>query len=170
MATPLVSVVGRHNTGKTTLIEGLVARLKAKGLRVAVLKHTRGDFTVDRAGTDTWRHAQAGADVVAIVGPTGAAVMESWEQEPDLDAILRRLPADLDLIVVEGYKSLPLPKIVVCGQAADEAKAYIGPVVAMVSQEPLPDSDKTPCVTPDDIDGLLRVLIAGGYVPAGVAE
>ena len=117
--TPVVTVVGWHDAGKTLLVELLVAELKRRGVRMAVIKHTRGRFDVDREGTDTWRFARAGSDVVGIVGPQGLALIERTERELALADVLGRLPSDLDLVIVEGYKSLPLPKIVVRGDEGE---------------------------------------------------
>jgi len=164
MTTMLVSVVGRHNAGKTALIERLVVRLKSRGLRVAVLKHTRGEFDLDTEGTDTWRHAQAGADVVAIAGPKGGAIIECWQREQSLEEILRRFPRDLDLVIVEGYKAMPLPKIVVCRDAREELRGYGGRILAVVTSEPIWTGVEAPCLAPDDIDGLLRVLGEQGFL------
>ncbi len=118
--TRVVTVVGWHNAGKTVFVEMLVAELKRRGVRLAVIKHTRSRFDVDREGTDTWRFARAGGDVVGIVGPQGLALMERTEREPLVNEVLARLPRDLDLVILEGYKSLPLPKIVIHG-SGDES-------------------------------------------------
>jgi molybdopterin-guanine dinucleotide biosynthesis protein MobB len=130
--TPFVTVVGWHNAGKTLFIERLVEELKERGLRVGVLKHAGSHITMDREGTDTWRFARAGADVVAIAGPGQFAYIERSAEELLLEEALARLPKGLDLVLVEGYKSLPLPKIVVQRDEAEPAITGPGEVLATV--------------------------------------
>ncbi len=68
-------VAASSNSGKTTLIEKIVTILKARGLRVAVIKHTSSGFDLDKPGKDSWRFQQAGADAVILVGPEQVALM-----------------------------------------------------------------------------------------------
>lgn len=108
---PVVSIVARHsNSGKTTLLEKLVCEAKKRGWRVAVVKHDAHDFDMDKPGKDSWRFAQAGADVVAISSPHKTAILETRELEQSLDEVLERLP-EVDLIFTEGYKHGNKPKI-----------------------------------------------------------
>ena len=75
---PVISIVGgKSNSGKTTLLEKLIREAKRRGWRVATLKHDGHGFEMDQPGKDTWRHAQAGADVVAISSPHKVAILES---------------------------------------------------------------------------------------------
>jgi len=117
---PVVSVVGYSNVGKTTLLEKLIAELKRRGYRVATIKHDRHGFDIDRPGKDTWRHAQAGSDLVVIAAPDRVAMIARTPEELSLDEILARLPVDVDIVLTEGYKQGDKPKIEVsraaCGQ------------------------------------------------------
>ncbi|TCP52389.1 molybdopterin-guanine dinucleotide biosynthesis protein MobB [Tumebacillus sp. BK434] len=108
-----VAVVGYKNTGKTTLVARLVAAFKADGLRVGTLKHEAGghDIPGDTPHSDTWQHRAAGADATLLVSPTQAVQREYYASEPPLEHFLAEL-ADLDLVLVEGWKSSDLPKIV----------------------------------------------------------
>ena len=115
--TPIVSVVGKSNAGKTTLLEKLIPELKHRGYRVAVIKHhAHGEFEVDQPGKDSWRHAQAGADVVVIASPVKVAQVQRATREPSLREIAARLTG-VDLILTEGYKRADTPKIEVSRQA-----------------------------------------------------
>lgn len=125
MAAPIISVVGWHDAGKTTFIECLVRELKRRGFRVATVKHSREDFELDRPGTDTFRYAQAGSDVVAISSQHKVAFVERREREMELEELIERLPKDLDLILLEGYKRAPTPKIEVVREGVGE-----GPIAA----------------------------------------
>jgi molybdopterin-guanine dinucleotide biosynthesis protein B len=91
MAIPMISVVGRSDTGKTTLLEKLIVELKQRGYRVATVKHDTHGFDIDQPGKDSWRHAQAGSDVVVISGPNRLALIEKREQEMTLDEIAGRV-------------------------------------------------------------------------------
>lgn len=107
---PVLSVVGKSNSGKTTLIEKLLAELKSRGCRVATVKHDVHGFDLDRPGKDTWRHAQAGADTVIISSPQKMALIKKVDQELTLDQVISYL-TDVDLIITEGYKRAGKPKI-----------------------------------------------------------
>ncbi len=113
---PAFSVVGKSNTGKTTLIEKLVPELKRRGYRVATVKHDVHGFEIDHEGKDTWRHRRAGADVVVIASPDRMAMIESLAGEPLLGDILARVRG-VDLIITEGFKRGPLPKLEVLRSA-----------------------------------------------------
>jgi molybdopterin-guanine dinucleotide biosynthesis protein MobB len=105
-------ISGWKNSGKTGLTERLVAELTARGYRVSTIKHAHHDFDIDKPGADSFRHRQAGATEVAIVSGKRFAIMHELrdEAEPTLDEILARL-APCDLVLVEGYKREPIPKI-----------------------------------------------------------
>ncbi|MSR36296.1 MAG: molybdopterin-guanine dinucleotide biosynthesis protein B [Gemmatimonadetes bacterium] len=118
-APPIVAVVGKKKSGKTTLVEGLVAELVRRGRRVGTIKHGH-DFDLDTEGTDSWRHRAAGSERTVLAGPEGCAVIGGW---PDARAVgplelaVRHL-SDLDLVVVEGFKAEPIPKIEIYRKAA----------------------------------------------------
>jgi len=137
----VVTVVGWHNVGKTLFVERLVAALKRRGLRLAVIKHTGTHFDVDHEGTDTWRFARAGSDVVGIVGPHGLALMERSAGEPAVEDVLRRLPGDLDLVLLEGYKSLPLPKVVIRGASTEPEITGPGPILCTLAMRSAASSE-----------------------------
>jgi molybdopterin-guanine dinucleotide biosynthesis protein MobB len=74
---PIVSIVGRTNSGKTTLIEKLIPELKKRGYKVGVIKHTKHQFEIDHPGKDTWRMTKAGADTVVIVSDKKLAMIRT---------------------------------------------------------------------------------------------
>lgn len=96
------------DTGKTTYLEKLIPCLKRAGARVAVIKHDAHDFQLDVEGKDSWRFARAGADAVALAS---AAKFALWEQHSvEMEEIVKYFP-NMDLILTEGYKYGPYPKI-----------------------------------------------------------
>ena len=167
MTTPIVSVVGWHNAGKTAFLERLIVELKRRGLRVATIKHTRGQFELDRPGTDTWRYAEAGSDVIAISGRRRVALIERVDEELSLEQVVERLPADLDLIITEGYKRARTPKIEVIGTGSREGRiAPAGELLALVTQEGTGGENEqgVPCFAPGDAAGVADLLVARGLI------
>ena len=110
MSVPIISVVGKSDSGKTTLICGLIPELKRRGYKVATIKHDVHGFDIDRPGKDTWKHAQAGADTVIISSPWKVAMIEKVEEELTLDQVITKV-GQVDLIISEGYKRNNKPKI-----------------------------------------------------------
>ena len=108
---PIVSIVGKSDSGKTFLIERLVSVLKAKGYRIATIKHDVHGFEMDREGKDSWRHKQAGASTVVVSSPKKIAMIQDVEEEEGLERIRDAWIRDVDLILTEGYKRAHYPKI-----------------------------------------------------------
>jgi tetraacyldisaccharide-1-P 4'-kinase len=106
---PIVSVAGRAKVGKTTFLVKLIAELTRRGYRIGVIKHSAHDLTLSEPGRDTWRHAQAGAQVVAFASKSELAIAHQLERELDLDEIVPHL-GPVDLILTEGYKQAHKPK------------------------------------------------------------
>lgn len=131
MAPRVFGVTGWKNSGKTTLVTRLVAEFVRRGVRVATVKHAHHAFDIDTPGTDSFRHREAGASEVMIVSDGRWALMHelAGEAEPSFEAVIARL-SPTDLILVEGYKRGPHPKIEVRRSAAAKG-------------EPLDPSDPT---------------------------
>jgi molybdopterin-guanine dinucleotide biosynthesis protein B len=108
---PIISIVGKSDSGKTTLIEKLVPELVRRGYRIATVKHDIHGFEVDREGKDSWRHKQAGAHTVVISSPNKVALIRDVEKDLPLEEVREKLIQDVDLILSEGYKKDVQPKI-----------------------------------------------------------
>ena len=108
---PIVSIVGKSDSGKTTLIEKLIPILKGRGYKVATIKHDVHGFEMDREGKDTYRHFHSGADGVLISSPKKMALIKRVERAPTLDELVGQFYSDMDLIMTEGFKRLDKPKI-----------------------------------------------------------
>lgn len=153
---PIISVVGKSDVGKTTLLVKLIKELKSRGYRVATVKHDTHGFDIDRPGKDTWKHAEAGADVVIISSPFKLALIEKVEQEKSLDEIAARIEG-VDLIITEGYKRGNKPKIEVHRAAVSgELLCRAEELLAVATDEPLDIG--VPCFNLDDAAGLVNLL------------
>jgi molybdopterin-guanine dinucleotide biosynthesis protein MobB len=112
---PAVSIVGRKNSGKTTLVVAVAAELKSRGYRVASVKHGHHAFEIDQPGRDSWRHFHEGEVEAVLLVAAGklALVMRSADEEFDPELLIRRFygTEDYDVVLIEGYKSGPFPKI-----------------------------------------------------------
>lgn len=108
----IFGIAGWKNSGKTGLAVRLVETLVARGFSVSTIKHAHHDFDIDKVGADSYRHRQAGAHEVTIVSGTRYAIMHELRgaPEPSFEEILGRL-APCDLVLIEGYKREPIPKI-----------------------------------------------------------
>lgn len=115
----IVSIVGRKNTGKTSLTVKVIEELTKRGYNVASIKHSHHSIEMDKENTDTWKHKQAGANLVVGVGST---TFFNVKKEHDLNRILYMLKHfdDFDFVVIEGYKSYNYPKIITSPDVKDE--------------------------------------------------
>ncbi len=109
--TPTICIVGSHNSGKTSFLERLIPELKRRGYRVGTIKHDIHSFEMDREGKDTWRHKQAGSTTVAISSPSQFAFITHFDEEMSLGEIVLRFFRDVDIVLAEGFKQSPYPKI-----------------------------------------------------------
>jgi molybdopterin-guanine dinucleotide biosynthesis protein B len=112
---PIICIVGRSQSGKTTLIEKLIPALKLRGYRVGTIKHSHHIFDFDKTGKDSWRHKDAGAETVVIASP-GKIAMVKNDYQGTLDS-MQNFFDDMDLVITEGYKKEKKPKIEVVRSA-----------------------------------------------------
>ncbi|MEA3363375.1 MAG: molybdopterin-guanine dinucleotide biosynthesis protein B [Thermodesulfobacteriota bacterium] len=123
MIPPVVSIVAKSGTGKTTLLEKLIAELKLRGYRVGVVKHNAHKFNIDHEGKDSWRLTQAGADTMLITSAEKIALVKQNGAggEPSLEEIAVTYCGDVDILLTEGFKRSSMPKIEVhrseCGDS-----------------------------------------------------
>ena len=108
---PVIGFAGRANSGKTTLIEKIVSAFTEQKLRVAVIKHVHHPFDFDVPGKDTYRHKKAGAASVILASSGQLAMVKDAPHEFSLEEIISCYVSDADLIIVEGFKCAPIPKI-----------------------------------------------------------
>ena len=148
----VVGIVGYSNAGKTTLIEKLVRRFRAQGLRVAVVKHAHHGFDMDRPGKDSYRYREAGAGQVLIAaGLRWALLTETPQRAATLESLLPRLDP-CDLVLVEGFRAEgSFPRIEVRRRGIDEPPLFPRDpqVVAVAADHVVPTT--LPCLDLNDI-------------------
>ena len=155
--TPVIGIAGWKKSGKTTLTIRLVEEFARRGLRVATVKHAHHNFQIDDKETDSARHRRAGAREVAVVSAERVALVRELDggPEPDFVDVLHMLqPADL--IIVEGYKSAPIPKIEARRTASftRQALAPNDPFVIAVASDHATDAAGLPLFALDDIGAI----------------
>ena len=136
-----VAFVGGHNAGKTTVLVDLVPRLQAKGLVVGTIKHASRDADDDVPGKDSHRHAASGAAISAFVTPQRTTARRFGSEDEIADLLAREF-ADCDLVLIEGYKSLPIPKIEVTRSGA--ARPPVPDARARISDDGARSADALP--------------------------
>ncbi len=159
---PVFGVTGWKNSGKTTLVERLVAELTGRGYRVSTVKHAHHAFDIDHEGTDSFRHRAAGATEVALVSGRRWALMHELrdEQEPSFDEVLSRL-APCDLILVEGYKREAHPKIELrrAGGRKAEPLAPSDPNIKAIAADHATDGHGLPVFDLNDVGAITEFIV-----------
>ncbi len=155
---PVVAVVGKSKSGKTFVLEKLIAELKRRGYRVASIKHAHNTVDLDTPGKDTWRLTKAGSDATAICSPSIMTIFKPMSDDPSLKEAVAQLGNDYDIILSEGFKSGRYSKIEVIGNQ-DEDSILCNPseLMAVISDKevelPVPIFKKT------DIDKVADFII-----------
>jgi molybdopterin-guanine dinucleotide biosynthesis adapter protein len=158
----VLGLAGWSGSGKTTLLEKLIPALVARGLRVGTLKHAHHDFDTDQPGKDSWRHRRAGASEVMVSSSRRWALVHELHGEAELDlaALLARM-SPADLVIVEGFKREPIPKLEI--HRAELGKPLLAPddpnIVAVVTSPPAPDL-AVPQFASEDVAGIAAFIVA----------
>jgi molybdopterin-guanine dinucleotide biosynthesis protein B len=138
MSIPIVSFVGRSNSGKTTFIERVIPELVRAGYKVATVKHAGHGFDLDTEGKDSWRHKQAGASSVVILSKGSMAVFADVSDRMKVEDVRDRfLDGTYDLIIAEGWKHEGYPKIVIIRDQLGEVPISTEGLLAVVSNKPV---------------------------------
>lgn len=158
----IIGLAGWSGSGKTTLVTKVIPVLVGRGLKVATVKHAHHEFDTDQPGKDSWLHRQAGASEVAIVSSRRWAIVHELGDapEPALEGILAKL-SPVDLVIVEGFKRHPHPKLEVYRAAV--GKPLLHPdddcIVAIATDAPLPQAS-VPVLMLDDAEAIADAMAA----------
>ena len=158
----LIGLAGWSGAGKTTLLEKLIPELTGRGLSVSTLKHAHHAFDVDKPGKDSWVHRQAGATEVLISSANRFALMREHRgaPEPTLAELLERL-APVDLVLVEGFKRGPHPKIEVWRAA--NGKPFLhpeDPTIRAIASDQALDGMPLSVVDLNDTGAIANIVLA----------
>lgn len=162
----VVGFAGFSGSGKTFLLERLIAELRRRGLRVSVVKHAHHRFDIDQVGKDSYRHREAGAFEVVVASNKRLALMREFavEQQPSVHQLIAELDPTVDWVLVEGYKEADLLKIEVWRMQSSPAVRYPEDpfVVAIATDSPqqLPLSTALPVLDLNDAAALADWLLA----------
>jgi molybdopterin-guanine dinucleotide biosynthesis adapter protein len=162
----IFGLAGWSGSGKTTLLTALIPELVARGVSVSTVKHAHHSFDIDQPGKDSWQHRQAGAREVIISSQNRWALMHELRgaPEPSLDELVRRM-SPVDLLLVEGFKRHPHPKIEVYRPSL--GKPLLHPedafVIAVASDQVLAELP-LPCLPLSDVPAIASFVLAHAQV------
>ncbi|MGR6836221.1 molybdopterin-guanine dinucleotide biosynthesis protein B [Syntrophomonas erecta] len=151
---PIVSFVGRHNSGKTTILVGVLNRLAEEGIQTLVIKHSHGPLTPDLH--DSGRLFRAGAQVVQAISSDMSLTYR--RHTLTLEEILSDIPAGIDLVITEGFQEAGYPKIEVLREEIDTNIMDLDQVIARVADFEIPAQNE-PCFKFDQLDDVVDLLI-----------
>lgn len=158
MAVPIVSFVGRSNSGKTTLIERVIPELVRAGYKVATVKHAGHGFDLDTEGKDSWRHKRAGASSVMVLSKGSMAMFADVSDQMTVEEVRDRfLDRTYDLIIAEGWKHEGYPKIVIVREQVGEIPVSTEGLLAVVSDRQVDLS--VPLFGLDDVAGVAALIM-----------
>lgn len=155
---PVVSFIGKKKSGKTTVVLGVVAELRRRGYRLAVMKHDTHGFEIDVPGTDSYRFREIGAEVVGISSPDKYVWLSTVTEERSLEDLVGQIREPVDLVITEGFKKQDAPKIEVSRRArSTELVSTPDELVGIASDQPFPDYP-VPQFALDDFSGLADLV------------
>jgi molybdopterin-guanine dinucleotide biosynthesis protein MobB len=142
MPTRVVAFVAKSDTGKTTLLEKVIQELRKRGYRIGAIKHDAHTFDIDHPGKDSHRLAAAGAATTLILSPQKLALIKRQSQPSSLEVLLDTYFSDVDIVLAEGFKRSPIPKIEVHRRERSttllcRGEEYDPCLLAVASDEPL---------------------------------
>jgi molybdopterin-guanine dinucleotide biosynthesis protein B len=153
---PIVSIVGKSESGKTTLMEKLLRELKSRGYRVATIKHSSEKLPFDEPGKDSWRHIRAGSEATLIISPDKMVLIKPTSGNISLEQLARPLGEDYDIILTEGFSQDDAPKIEVHRRQAGPLLASPTRLIAIATDEPLKTEVKQ--FSLEDSQGIVDLL------------
>jgi len=169
---PILGFSAYSGTGKTTLLRQLIPLLKARGLRVSVIKHAHHHFDLDFPGKDSYELRKSGADQTVICTTSRMATITEFDQpadEPELHQIIASLDTErADIILVEGYKDIQFPKIELHREALGKPYLYINDdsFIALACDTEAPQGINIPVLDINDVEAIATHIYENYYLPA----
>ena len=160
---PVVSIVGKSKSGKTTLLEKLIRELKSRGYRVGTIKHVIHSTGFDEPGKDSWRHISAGSEATAISSADKVVLIKPVGKDISLGEVAHFLGEDYDIILTEGFKQGSAPKVEVHRKEVGPPLSHVKKLIAIVTNETL--DTKTRQFSLEDVSGLADFLEKNFIIP-----
>ena len=160
---PIVSIIGRSKSGKTTLLENLIVELKKRGYRVGTMKHTPLGMTWSDDDKDSQRHIKAGSEATIMVAPDKLVLIKPVTEAPGLEEVARLFGEDCDIILAEGFKQGDAPKIEVHRRGVATPLKDVKKLFAIATDEKL--DSKVRQFGLDDIKGIANLIEEGFIKP-----
>jgi molybdopterin-guanine dinucleotide biosynthesis adapter protein len=154
---PVVSIVGKSSTGKTTFLEKLIRELAGRRYRVATIKHSHHAISFDQPNKDSWRHAQAGAVATMVSSTTEIQIIKPVPRELTIEELASHLGTEYDIILSEGFSRGNAPKVEIHRKDAGPLLETASNLIAVITDEPL-DTD-VPQFSHDDVKGVADFLV-----------
>jgi len=160
---PVVSIVGKSQSGKTIVVERLIRELRPRAYRIATIKHAPQGASFDEPGKDSWRHIEAGSETVVVSSPNNIVLVKPVSEDASVEELARLLGEDYDIILAEGFKQGSAPKIEVHRKEVGVPLRDIKKLIAIVTDEPL--ETKVRQFSFEDSKGLADLLERGFIKP-----
>jgi molybdopterin-guanine dinucleotide biosynthesis adapter protein len=161
---PIISIVGKSSTGKTTFLEKLLRELTARGYKVATIKHSHHSIDFDNPSKDSSRHARAGALVTMVSSTTSFQIVKQVAQELTVDELARYLGEEYDLILTEGFSRSNTPKVEIHRKEAGPLLEVATNLLAVLTDEAL--ETETPQFGLDDVQSIAELIEEKYILPA----
>lgn len=160
---PIISIVGKSESGKTTLLEKLIVELKSRGYHIATIKHTHSTIAYPYSDKDSDKHLKAGSEAAVVSAPDRLLMVKSLKDELNVEQIARIIGEDYDIILAEGFKQSDAPKIEVHRRKNGDLLKDIKKIFAIVTDEPL--ETKIRQFSPEDNKGIADLIEEGFIKP-----
>jgi len=160
---PVVSIVGKSDSGKTVFLEKLIRELTSRGYRIATIKHSHHAIEFEKQGKDSWRHAQAGSLATVTSATNAISIVKATPQEPTIADIARAVGEDYDLVLTEGFSRGDAPKIEVHRKGVGPLLQGTKSLIAVATDEPV--ETKARQFSLEDAKGVADLLETGFIKP-----
>jgi molybdopterin-guanine dinucleotide biosynthesis adapter protein len=160
---PIIAIVGKSSSGKTTFLEKLIRELSGRGYKIATIKHSHHSISFDNPNKDSWRHAQAGAVATMVSSTTEIQVIKPVPRELTAEELARNLGEEYDLVLTEGFSRGMAPKVEIHRKEAGPLLENASNLVAVATDEPL--DTEVPQFGLEDVKQVADLLVKDFILP-----